>query len=497
MRLLKNIIANIAGKAWTFVSIYLFIPFYINILGVEAYAIISFYATLQTFLTLADVGLTATLNREFAKATSTDFYRANLLRTFENLYLFLAILISCITIIFAPQITARFLKSEIIQFEDIVFYVRLMGVTIGCNIFVYLYQGGMLGLQKQVAMNVLAIVFNAVKAGLVIIPLWFWRDLSVCFYWQLGCTILFCWIYRTRLNTYVSLAHAKSDLRYLKPLWRYTVGMMLMAVIYAANTQVDKLTVGALLSLTDFAYYFLGTTVGHGVLMLAIPMGTAFLPELTRLFSIPDIVSAKHLYHRSAFLITTVSSAVAVVLLFYMQSYIAIWQQNTEIAQIITPLSRLLVVSFLFLSIQLVPYYAALANGHTKTNVLMGIITIALLWPGIYVSIHKFGLVGAGLPQLVLNGLVTFVLGGIIIRKFLKGEFLKWLLRDTLVPIVVSVCIAYLLYLLFSCYEQGYWTLLYGVVMGGAIIGINGVIFCRWYSKISLRKILTRYKVSK
>ena len=60
MRLLKNIIANIAGKVWTFVSIYLFIPLYVKILGVEAYAVIAFYATLQTFLTLADVGLTAT-----------------------------------------------------------------------------------------------------------------------------------------------------------------------------------------------------------------------------------------------------------------------------------------------------------------------------------------------------------------------------------------------------------------------------------------------------
>ena len=194
MRLLKNIIANIAGKVWTFVSIYLFIPLYVKILGVEAYAVIAFYATLQTFLTLADVGLTATLNREFAKATSDDAYKADLLRTFEYLYLFLAGLISCITIIFAPQITSGFLKSETIAFNDIVYYVRLMGLTISCNIFVYLYQGGMLGLQKQVAMNVLAIIFNAVKAGLVVIPLWFYRDMSLYFYWQLGCTVLFCGI---------------------------------------------------------------------------------------------------------------------------------------------------------------------------------------------------------------------------------------------------------------------------------------------------------------
>ena len=61
------------------------------------------------------------------------------------------------------------------------------------------------------------------------------------------------------------LSTAKPHFEYMKSVWRYTAGMILMAVIYAANTQIDKLAVGSLLSLTNFGYYFLAATVGQAV----------------------------------------------------------------------------------------------------------------------------------------------------------------------------------------------------------------------------------------
>ena len=149
MRLLKNIIANVIGKLWSFVSIFLFIPLYVKILGIESYSIIAFYTVLQTFLTLVDVGLAATLNREFAKTTTSISYKANLLRTFEYIYILLAGIICCCTFIFARQIASEFLNADTISTDNLTDYIRLMGLIVGCNIFVSLYQGGMAGLQNR------------------------------------------------------------------------------------------------------------------------------------------------------------------------------------------------------------------------------------------------------------------------------------------------------------------------------------------------------------
>ena len=136
MRLLKNIIANVIGKLWSFVSIFLFIPLYVKILGIESYSIIAFYTVLQTFLTLVDVGLAATLNREFAKTTTSISYKANLLRTFEYIYILLAGIICCCTFIFARQIASEFLNADTISTDNLTDYIRLMGLIVGCNIFV-------------------------------------------------------------------------------------------------------------------------------------------------------------------------------------------------------------------------------------------------------------------------------------------------------------------------------------------------------------------------
>jgi O-antigen/teichoic acid export membrane protein len=69
-RIKSNLIANIVGRFWAVASIYAFIPFYIHYLGVEAYGIVGFYTVLQGVLFIADVGLTATLNRELARLSA-------------------------------------------------------------------------------------------------------------------------------------------------------------------------------------------------------------------------------------------------------------------------------------------------------------------------------------------------------------------------------------------------------------------------------------------
>lgn len=47
-----------------------FVPLYIKFLGMEAYGLIGFFATLQALFSILDLGLGATLNRELARASA-------------------------------------------------------------------------------------------------------------------------------------------------------------------------------------------------------------------------------------------------------------------------------------------------------------------------------------------------------------------------------------------------------------------------------------------
>src|SRR5689334_22317182 len=85
----KNIAANFAGSVWTGVVSLVFIPLYLRFMGVEGYGLVGFFMTLQAVLALLDAGLATTLNREFARLSSTDDSAPamrRLLRTFETIY---------------------------------------------------------------------------------------------------------------------------------------------------------------------------------------------------------------------------------------------------------------------------------------------------------------------------------------------------------------------------------------------------------------------------
>ena len=63
----KNILANLIGNFLTAIVFVIVIPVYVKYLGVESYGLIGFFASLQIIFSVLDMGLSATLNREFAR----------------------------------------------------------------------------------------------------------------------------------------------------------------------------------------------------------------------------------------------------------------------------------------------------------------------------------------------------------------------------------------------------------------------------------------------
>ena len=70
--MIKNLLANFIGKFWNILAVYAFTPVYVQLLGIENFGLISFYTIILSFVSLMDVGLSATLSREFAKDHSEN-----------------------------------------------------------------------------------------------------------------------------------------------------------------------------------------------------------------------------------------------------------------------------------------------------------------------------------------------------------------------------------------------------------------------------------------
>jgi O-antigen/teichoic acid export membrane protein len=475
--MLKNIIANYIGKLWGFLSIFIFIRFYIDILGVKSYAIINFYAVILGLIAFADAGLTATLNRELAKDIPIR-EKSNLVYTIEKIYLIICILVIVIIYSLSDYISQNFLISNSFSREQVSYYIKLMGVGIGFQLFSTLYEGGLMGLQKQVLTNKIKIVWSFFKSGIVVLPLLYIPTLEFYFVWQIFCNLILLIVLKKYLSQeLVSFHKPKFSKDSLQNIWKYALGMMGIAFISAINIQIDKLVTSKYLDLQSFGYYSLASTIAQIPLLIATPIIIAVFPMLSRFVSTNDYEMKKNHFHFFSYIITTITAPIICCIFIYTIPMITLWTGNVYIANQINFTVKILIIGGFFLCLQLMPYYIGLANGHTKTNIISGVVALFVLVPMIIYSVEKYGMLGATFPWVFINFISFIVLGVILVNKFLPGEFLKWIIQDIFIPVVITFIIAAFIYFITNKLIEKYWFLMDISIIIGLSLFINIVIY--------------------
>jgi O-antigen/teichoic acid export membrane protein len=156
----KNIIANFIGRFWTSLIGIIFVPVYIHFLGIEAYGLLGVFAAFQVVLGLLDMGLTTTLNRELAKFSAVKGhhqYMNNLVFTMEVFYLSISLLIGLVLTLASWFFAAHWVKTDKMAPDTLILAFILMAINFAVQFPGSLYQGGLMGLQKQVSLNVVTV----------------------------------------------------------------------------------------------------------------------------------------------------------------------------------------------------------------------------------------------------------------------------------------------------------------------------------------------------
>lgn len=443
----KNILANIIGRAWAFLSVYLFVPLYLKFLGIEAYGLIGFYSALLGVLAFADMGFTATLNREMARLSArkdSDGEMRDLLRTYELTYLCISIALAIIIWILSPLIVAHWLHSSLLSPQEITLAIRLMGVAIAFQLPSGLYIGGMMGLQRQVEANKLQIAWTLYRGLGGVLVLWLLSPTIVAFAcWQLASNAIYCFMARSSLWRALSFGLAKSKALFKRQVfrdtWRYGAGMAGMAVISTLLTQTDKLAVSKMLTLDMLGIYTLAGSLAAIPIMLVSPIALAVFPRLTKLVMEGDRAQLVHLYHRTSKLAALAVIPASVTMILFAGDFIRAWTGLPVTAQQTELVASLLIGGQLMQAITLIPFYLALAHGDVKLNLQIGIASIIVITPLLIYLITKFGIFGAGLSWVIMNLCTLPPYMYLLHRRFLRGEFLRWCVYGIGQPTLVTL----------------------------------------------------------
>ncbi|MFH0888010.1 MAG: polysaccharide biosynthesis protein, partial [Planctomycetota bacterium] len=190
MSLLKrNIAANFAGSIWQALMSLIFIPLYIKFMGIEAWGLIGIFATLQTVFGLLDMGLSSTLNREMARLSvlpNKEQEMRNLVRTLEVLYWSLAVLVGITVVSLSPVIAHHWIKAGQLSPKTIEQALLIMGFVMALQMPTGFYSGGLMGLQRQVLLNVINICISTLRGAGAVLILWLVSPtIQAFFLWQI------------------------------------------------------------------------------------------------------------------------------------------------------------------------------------------------------------------------------------------------------------------------------------------------------------------------
>lgn len=434
----RNIAANFVGRAYALGATYFFVPFYIKILGVEAYGLIAFYAVLLAVSAVADVGLSATFSRE-AAARGNSAKLTDLLGTTERI-LFGGIAVVALGVIASASWLAEnwFQSSSQLPPKEMVGPLRLMAALLVPQMLFTLYSAGLLGLQRQVAANVLQAVLITFRAGLVTLLILWRPELNVFFAWQAIVTLVLAVVARAVLLRAIDqkpTASLRFSLTSVRPHLGYAGGMVVITAISTINTQLDKILISRMFSIADFGYYSIASTLAQLPYAVALPIGVAFFPKLVAHVSERDAGLAAT-YRQYTQLVAFVGALMSFGLAIFAPEILRIWL-DSPVPPILPPLVATLAIGTFLLCLNAPPYYLCLARGRSWTVVVVSLATLILSVPILLAGLHYFGMGGGALAWVLLN-LISLVLLVVTVEFADQGSFAKIMIRAT----AGSACIA-------------------------------------------------------
>jgi O-antigen/teichoic acid export membrane protein len=409
-----------------------FVPFYIRHLGAEAYGLIGVFAVLQSCMSLLDLGLTPTLNREMARlragAHTTDSIR-DLLRSLEMIYAGLAVLVIAIVWFSAAWLANGWLHGEGLSQTQVADAIKIMGFVLATRWLEQVYRGALQGMQDQVWLNaVLAALATLRWGGAYLVVAFGSSTISAFFVWQgaVSLTTTAVLVHRTYRVLPVPQRRAVFSISALKEVYGFASGMFISAGLTLLLTQADKLVISKILPLAQLGHYMLAATAAGGLLQLVLPMNTAVYPRLTELVARKDVVALAVTYQRSCEWMAAVIVPPALLLAFFAQPALLLWTGDSHLADAAAPALSLLALGTLFNGLMNLPYMLQLAHGWTTLSVQVNALAVIVMAPAIIWAVPRFGPTGAACAWMVLNLVYVLVVAPLLYRRLLPAANWPW-----------------------------------------------------------------------
>lgn len=436
-----NILANLVGSGWIALLTLVATPIQIHLLGVEAYGLIGLIAILQVIFATLDLGLSAAVTQTIS-ADSSDGKGtcAPLINSVGTLYWLMALVIAVLLWVAAGWITTRWLKPQSLESATVLTAVRTIGLYVAIRWPIAFYTSVLNGIQRMDALNL-------TKASAATLRIAVGIAVNVATQSVTAFLVWFAVSALTELLAFAIVTHRLAPTLGFKPyfslaavrsVWRFSLTMATIAILSMLITQLDRILVSNLLSLSALGYYTLAYTAVIAVSLLQMSINTAALPAFSQAAAQGGQEALARRYERVSELTAYAIALPCFALVFFGTDILRVWVSEDAARGAALPLALLAVGSFFNAAVSSA-YVASVATRNANIPALVNAVVILAYAPGLYWLISSHGIVGAAIGWLALNAFYVGSLLPLVHRRVLAAPVSGWLWRCLLLPALLAV----------------------------------------------------------
>lgn len=488
----KALIVSIGSRGFSAALGLLALPFYVRLLGIEAYGVVGLFASLQVLVAFLDFGLATTLTRELSgtgREPSLVARGRDVAATFEAAYAGVAVVIGALLVAAGPAVASRWVNLHSLGTQEVTAALQLAGVALACQWPANLYSAGMSGLHRQTALAVSSSAFAALRVALSLLALWHSPTLESFFWSQIASGL--AQSAGMRLQMWRALAlpehNATARMELLHRSRAFAGGMTAITITSIVLVQVDKVILSYLLPMADFGVYFVASSLASGLYILISPIFSVIYPRLSARWSAQDVSATVGLYHASSQAMAALILPLALIMAFFPSQSLLVFTGDPTLSAHGGPILSALVLGGALNGLMNMPYAMQLAAGWTRLTIATNVVAIAVLVPLTWWSVSQFGATGGAVAWLGLNAGYFIFTPQLMHRRLLRGEKLRWYVQDNLRPALAALAVAVIAFLVHEA-SGSRWTttaqlaLYWAAAMGATMLAVPGI-------RVEMRKL--------
>lgn len=402
----KNVVANYIGSVISILGPLLSLPFYLAFLGPNQYGLIGFVLLIQASLNLLDAGLGQALVREVSLSLPLPDGRrlaSRLIFNVERLYWGFALVVALIVSVMSTYISTHWLKLGVLPIG-----LGILSVIGAALIFLFqfpgaLYRSFLIGSQAQVPLNKILIVANIFRHVGGIILVYLYPYVATYLAWQALVALCETLVRRAKVWAMLESQNRRDwwDLKEFGHFFRLIRGLSIAIWVGAFFVQLDKVILSKMVSIEEFGYYTIASSVSLGVLQLIYPLLQAVQPKVIALKDDPVLV--RQLYIKLFLLILSIFSALILGFILLGQPLINLWLRHAEAAHKVYEYCSLLLIGTAFNGLYNVGYMDWIVRRMARNILALNLLSLMLMMILLPITIHAYGIKGATVGWVVIN----------------------------------------------------------------------------------------------